>query len=41
MDFAWLGKLLSYENGDVTLAVGKEERRFEKAQIAAVHLSIV
>ena len=35
------GKLLAYEDGDVTIAVGGAERRFEKALVAAVHLSIV
>ena len=37
----YIGRLLAYEDGDVTIAVGSEERRFEKSQIAAVHLSIV
>ena len=35
------GTLLAYAEGDVTLTVGKEERRFEKAAVASVHLSIV
>ena len=35
------GKLLSWDDGDVTVAVGGAELRFEKTQIAAVHLSIV
>jgi len=38
---AFIGKLVSYDGGDVTVAVGAEERTFEKAAVASVHLSIV
>ena len=37
----YTGKLLSYADGDVTVAVGAEERTFAKASVASVHLSIV
>ena len=37
----YIGKLTGYEGGDVTIAAGGEERRFEKSLVAAVHLSIV
>ena len=37
----YTGKLVSYADGDVTVAVGNEERTFEKATVASVHLSIV
>ena len=37
----YTGKLLSYADGDVTVAVGNEERTFEKSAVASVHLSIV
>ena len=38
---AFTGRLVSYEDGSVTVAVGNEERTFEKAAVASVHLSIV
>ena len=34
----WVGKLLAYEDGDVTIGSGQEERRFTKKQIASVRL---
>ena len=37
----YIGRLTGYEGGDVTIAAGGEERRFEKSLVAAVHLSIV
>ena len=36
----WLGKLLAYEDGDVTIQSGGEERRFTKKQIASVRLRV-
>lgn len=35
------GKLVSYEDGDVTIAIAEQPRTFEKALVASVHLSIV
>ena len=35
------GKLVSYEDGDVTIAIAEQHRTFEKALVASVHLSIV
>lgn len=35
------GTLSAYENGDVTVTVGTEIHRFEKALVASVHLRIV
>ena len=37
----YTGKLVSYADGDVTVAVGNEEKTFAKASVASVHLSIV
>ena len=37
----YTGKLVSYVDGDVTVAVGNEEKTFAKASVASVHLSIV
>ena len=34
----WVGKLCSYEDGDVTIRAGDAERRFTKKQIAGVRL---
>ncbi|MDO4749930.1 MAG: ribosome maturation factor RimP [Eubacteriales bacterium] len=36
-----VGKLLAYDDGAVTVAVGTQELRFEKEQIAQVRLRIV
>ena len=36
----WLGKLLAYEDGDVTIQSGGDKRRFEKKQIASVRLRV-
>lgn len=35
------GTLEAYDDGDVTLRLGSETRRFEKALVASVHLRIV
>ena len=37
----YTGKLVSYADGDVTVAVGNTEKTFAKADVASVHLSIV
>ena len=37
---AFVGKLLSYDNGDVTLETAAGEQRFEKKQVASVRLRI-
>ena len=37
----WQGVLSAYDDGDVTLTLGSETRRFEKALVASVHLRIV
>ena len=34
----WIGSLLAYEDGDVTICSGGEERRFTRNQIASVRL---
>lgn len=36
----YVGSLAAYDNGDVSLKVGKEEIRFAKAQIAQVKLHV-
>lgn len=36
-----VGTLLSYENGDVTIAAANENKRFSKDQVAAVRLSLI
>ena len=36
----YVGSLAAYDNGDVSLTVGKEEIRFAKAQIAQVKLHV-
>ena len=37
---AWVGELVGYEAGDVTLRVGEDERRFTAAQVAQVRLHV-
>jgi ribosome maturation factor RimP len=37
---AFIGKLRGYENGDVTIDGALGEQRFEKKQVASVHLRI-
>ena len=37
---SWVGTLSGYNGGDVSLAVGKEERTFQKAQVAQVRLHV-
>ena len=37
---AWVGTLVGYDKGDVTLLVGKEEIRFSAAQTAQVRLHV-
>ena len=37
---AWVGELVGYEAGDVTLRVGEDERRFTAAQVAQVRLHL-
>ena len=37
---SFVGTLLGYDDGAVTLRVGKAERRFEKAEIAQVRLHV-
>jgi len=37
---AFVGKLLSYDNGDVVLETAAGEQRFEKKQVASVRLRI-
>ena len=36
----WVGTLLAYDDGAVTIASGNAERRFEKKQIASVRLRV-
>ncbi len=36
----FVGKLAAYEDGDVTVTVGKEDMRFDKTQIALVKLHV-
>ena len=36
----WVGTLLAYADGDVTIQSGGAERRFEKKQIASVRLRV-
>ena len=38
---SFIGELAGYENGDVTLRLGENEMRFEKAQVAQVRLRII
>ena len=38
---SFLGTLCGYADGDVTISAADGEHRFEKAQVASVHLSIV
>ena len=37
---AWIGELVGYEAGDVSIRTGKEEIRFNKAQLAQVKLHV-
>ena len=36
----FVGSLAGYENGDVTVTVGKNDMRFQKSQVALVKLHV-